>query len=402
MQPDAFVDAEREALVALCGALVEARSVNPPGDVRGAATIVRDFLAGHGIAAEVLAAREEKPNLVVRVAGSGAGRHLSLNGHLDTIPPGDESAWRVPVFRMERRDGRLTGLGIGNMKAGVAALALATVWLHRMRAEWSGVVSFTAVADETVFGPDGAGWLLEERPDLLGDAVICGEGPGDMALALAEKGLLWLEIVAEAPPGQGMTSVRDSGAPARLARALVALDRLNDWQARPPADLAELADAAGAHGLRVSVNCGRIEGGAFISQAATRVAAEIDIRIPPGLTMAEIEDRADRIVRDVPGLSWRRIKGWDPSWTAAQSDIAMTMQDAIVAVRGRPAAPVVRLPASDAARWRARGIPAICFGPQPTLAAGTDDFVHEQDVVDCAKIYARAAFDYLARPPQEP
>ena len=229
MQSDAFVDAEREALVALCGALVEARSVNPPGDVRGAATIVRDFLAGRGIAAEILAAREEKPNLVVRLAGSGPGRHLSLNGHLDTIPPGDESAWRVPVFRMERRDGRLTGLGIGNMKAGVAALALATVWLHRMRAEWSGVVSFTAVADETVFGPDGAGWLLEERPDLLGDALICGEGPGDMALALAEKGLLWLEIVAEAPPGQGMTSVRDSGAAVRLAQALVALDRLNDW-----------------------------------------------------------------------------------------------------------------------------------------------------------------------------
>ena len=125
MEPDAFIDAEREALVDLCRALVEARSVNPPGDVRAVASVVRDFFADRGIEAEILAAREDKPNLVVHVSGNGPGRHLSLNGHLDTIPPGDEAAWSVPVFRMERRDGRLTGLGIGNMKAGVAALALA-------------------------------------------------------------------------------------------------------------------------------------------------------------------------------------------------------------------------------------------------------------------------------------
>ena len=402
MQPDAFIDAERETLVALCGALVEARSVNPPGDVRAAASVVRDFLAGRGIEAEVLAAREEKPNLVMHVSGAGPGRHLSLNGHLDTIPPGDETAWSVPVFRMERREGRLTGLGIGNMKAGLAALALATVWLHQMRDAWSGTVSFSAVADETVFGPDGAGWLLEARPDLLGDALISAEGPGDMALAVAEKGLLWLEIVAAASPGQGMTSTRESGAPVRLAQALIALDALNDWQASAPADVVLLAAAAGEHGLRVSVNCGRIEGGAFVSQVATRVAAEVDIRVPPGLTIADIEARVGSIVGGIPGLSWRRIKGWDPSWTASQADIVATMQDAIAAVRAAPAAAVVRLPASDAARWRARGAPAVCFGPQPTLAAGIDDFVYEQDVVDCAKIYARAAVDYLARPPQEP
>lgn len=65
-------------------------------------------------------------------------------------------------------------------------------------------------------------------------------------------------------------------------------------------------------------------------------------------------------------------------------------------MRGARPDAVVRLPASDGSRWRARGIPAICFGPQPLLASGIDDYVEEQDVVDCAKIHAMAALGYLA------
>jgi len=64
------------------------------------------------------------------------------------------------------------------------------------------------------------------------------------------------------------------------------------------------------------------------------------------------------------------------------------------AVRDR-GVPVIRLPASDAARWRMRGVPAVCFGPQPTAAAGIDDYVNEQDVVDCVAIYIVAALTYL-------
>ena len=58
---------------------------------------------------------------------------------------------------------------------------------------------------------------------------------------------------------------------------------------------------------------------------------------------------------------------------------------------------VVRLPGSDARRWRDLGVPAVCYGPQPTLSAGVDDYVNEQDVVDCAKVYARTALALMAR-----
>jgi succinyl-diaminopimelate desuccinylase len=70
---------------------------------------------------------------------------------------------------------------------------------------------------------------------------------------------------------------------------------------------------------------------------------------------------------------------------------------AVEAVRGAQPPFVVRLPGSDARRWRDLGVPAVCYGPQPTLSAGVDDYVNEQDVVDCAKVYARAALALMAR-----
>jgi succinyl-diaminopimelate desuccinylase len=273
-----FVAAHEAALVALCGELVAARSDNPPGRTVEAAAALRRFLARFGIAVEEVARDPTKPNLVATLGSSGP--HLVLNGHLDTIPSGDASAWTVLPWALTERDGRLHGLGMGNMKGGLAALALAFAALAAQRHAWTGRVSFTAVADETVFGPDGAGFLLEARPELRGHALLCGEGPGGMELALAEKGLLWVAAEARAAPGQGMLAVEGSSAIARLAGFLSEVDALNAWKVElpPPLDPGE-----GGHGCRLSVNLGTVAGGRFVSQAADTARAEIDLRLPPGL-----------------------------------------------------------------------------------------------------------------------
>ncbi len=391
------VAAEREALISLCAALVAARSDQPEGDTREAARVVADFLASRGLVPGTRAAGDTKPNVVCGFAGAKAGPHVVLNGHLDTLPPGDEAAWSVPVWSLARAGGRLTGLGIGNMKAGTAALAVAFAVLAGERERLAGRLTFTAVADEVVFGPDGAAYLIDADPDLLGDALINAEGPGGMDLAIAEKGLLWVRIEASAPPGQGMLSVRGSGAIARLASVLAAIDEWNDEIASPPPGLEILRETSGEHGLRLSVNIGRVAGGGLPSQVATQVHADVDFRVPPGLTIEAVEARLDALLSATPGLSWQRLKGWNPNWTAPDTALVRHASEAAQAVRGVNPRPVVRLPASDAARWRARGVPAICYGPQPTLAAGIDDWVNEDDVHDCAAVYALTAASLMER-----
>ena len=387
-----FAERQREPLVDLCRELVAARSDQPEGNTTRPAAVLAAYLRREGLVPELRAAVPDKPNLVC-TAGAG-GRHLVLNGHLDTLPEGAPGEWTVPPFALGRTGGRLTGLGIGNMKAGTAALAVAFAFLARRPELSEGRLTYTAVADEVVFGPHGAAYLLDTDPGLLADAVLNAEGPGDLGVAVAEKGLLWVELRVAVPPGQGMLTRRGSSAVARLAALLTTLDAWNDELFAMPPAIAAVAAHAGPDGARLSVNVGRIEGGHLVSQVATEVRAQIDFRLPPGLTIAELSARLDALVATVPAASWRVLKGWDANWTDLASPIVASVAAAAEAVRG-VARPVVRLPASDAARWRMRGVPAVCFGPQPTAASGPDDNVREQDAVDCVAITVVAALGFL-------
>jgi succinyl-diaminopimelate desuccinylase len=105
------------------------------------------------------------------------------------------------------------------------------------------------------------------------------------------------------------------------------------------------------------------------------------------------------MIRDMadPDIDIRVAKAWDANWTALDHPLVTGLAAAVTKVRGEPPALVVRLPGSDARRWRDLGVPAVCYGPQPTLSAGVDDYVNEQDLVDCAKIYALTTLAMLAR-----
>ncbi|MGC4026306.1 MAG: M20/M25/M40 family metallo-hydrolase [Mesorhizobium sp.] len=388
-----FAEAGRERLVQLCARLVAARSPQPAGDTTAPVEVVRSFLRESGLHARIVAAMPGKPNMVCSFEGAERGPHLVLNGHLDTLNAGCEAAWSVPIYEMGRCGGRLTGLGIGNMKAGVAALTTAFAGLHNLRSRLRGRVTLALVADEVVFGPDGAAYLLDQEPDLAGDLLINAEGPGCMNLAVAEKGLLWVSVETSAPGGQGMLTGAGTSATARLAEFVGAVDAWNNEQVAPPAAMARLAEGAGEHGLRLSANTGTLCADGFVSQVATRAIAEIDFRVPPGLTIEAVEARLAAEAERIGGIAVRRIKGWNPNWTTIDNRLCQAMLAASAGVRGEPALPVVRLPASDATRWRARNIPAVCYGPQAELASGIDDYVFEDDVVDCVAIYVAAALE---------
>jgi succinyl-diaminopimelate desuccinylase len=386
----ADVAAAADDVVALCERLVAAPSVNPPGDTRAVADVVRAELAQHGLPCELVAADATMPSVVAHLDSGRPGPHVVLNVHLDTMEPGDEAAWTVPVWEMTRRDGRLYGLGMGNMKGAVAAMTTAYRLLAQHRSSWSGRLTLTAVSDECVFGDHGAAHLLATRPtEVVGDVLLNGEGPGWMRLALAEKGVAWYRLTAAGEGGHASGARRGQTAPARLAAALVALDELNDLLVPRPPGL-ETVPPDDVEAGRLSLNVGTLQGGTFVSQLARFASAELDARVPPGLPLAELDAEIAR--RVVPHeVTWRRTKGWEGNWSGLDDPFVATVAAVLQEVRGEPGATTVRLPASDASRWRQRGVPAVCIGPQPSLSAGVDDYATERDVLDCARIYALTA-----------
>ena len=385
------IDAAHGELVDLCARLVAAPSVNPPGRTAETAAVVRDYLSGHGVAMETVKADDEAPNLVGEVDGNAPGRHVVFNAHMDTMEAGDESSWSVPVFKLSKSEGRLYGLGMGNMKGALAAMCLATAVLHRRRNAWRGRLSMTAVSDEVMFGERGAVFLLKSRPDLAGDFMISGEGPGFMDFAVAEKGLLWIDIEAVGPSGHSSRALAGSTAVMKLAGLLARLDAINELYSTPPVELTGVTGGEGNLGLRVSLNAGNLTAGTVRSQIATRARSELDIRLPPGISAEEIEKRIRQACAGDPDIRVTVTKAWDANWAGLQNPLVVELAAAVQAVRGKKPNYVVRLPGSDARRWRDLGVPAVCYGPQPMLSAGVDDYANEQDVIDCAKIYARTA-----------
>lgn len=390
------IDAARGELVGLCDKLVAVPSVNPPGRTAEVAAVVRTYLSGHGLTTETVKADDEAPNVVAQVEGQSSGRHVVFNAHMDTMEAGSESAWSVPVFKLSKADGRLYGLGMGNMKGALAAMCLATTVLYRRRNAWSGRLSMTAVSDEVMFGERGAVLLLKSRPDLSGDFMISGEGPGFMDFAVAEKGLLWIDIEVKGPAGHSSRALAGSTAVMKLAALLARLDAINELYATPPAELKGITGGDGNLGLRVSLNAGNLAAGTVRSQIATDARSQLDIRLPPGISTKDIEKRIRDACAGDPDISVAITKAWDANWAALQNPLVVELAAAVKTVRGKKPNYVVRLPGSDARRWRDLGVPAVCYGPQPTLSAGIDDYANEQDIVDCAKIYARTALKLMS------
>jgi len=388
-------EARRESIVELCRDLVAARSVNPDGDTRAVAAVVATALTGLGLAPRLERQAETMPSVLAELDSGRPGRHLVLNVHLDTMPPGEESAWSVPVWELSRRNGRLYGLGMGNMKGAVAAMVNAAALLNELRDSWSGKITFTAVSDEVVFGENGAAYLLREHPHLYGDGLICGEGPGYRRLAIGEKGVLWLELTAKGDAGHSSSVKHGRSATARLATAVTRIDALNGIRVQRPAELDGLLPADDNPGFELTASVGIVEAGTFVGQVAVDGRAEIDLRLPPGIDADSGEKMVVDIADTIEGVSVRRIKGWDPNWTSPEDLLTRSWAAASeLAGAGKPDY-AIRLPASDASRWRQKGIPALCYGPQPTLSAGVDDYADEDEVVRCVSLYALAALTFL-------
>ena len=307
-------EAARSGIVELCGALVAAPSITPPGDTRAAAAAAIEWLAARKLEPHVISEREDMPNIVVEVSGARPGPHLILNGHLDTMGPGDASRWTVPQFQLTPLDGRLYGLGMGNMKGAVAAMCAAMEILSEHASELAGTVTLLLVSDEVRFGDHGARFVLEHDRRMHGDAVISGEGSGWMTLAVAEKGMAWLDLRASGSAGHASAALRGETAVARLARALHRLDELNDWHVEPPPALAGALSDPNHPGLRVAVNAGILEAGDARGMIAPDARAELDVRLPPGLSLEALDARALKTLEG-SGVEYRRGRSWAANWT---------------------------------------------------------------------------------------
>lgn len=405
---EAVVHASRERLVALCTSLVRIGSENPPGDTGNLAGFIeRLFARVPGAESRLVIGRAPAVNLVTRIPGGAPGRRLVFNGHLDTFPSGDAASWTRPPLGGIVEDGRIYGRGAADMKAGLAASVLAALLLAECRDAWRGEIVLTLVGDEETGGVWGTQHLLATVPEAKGDAMLSGDAGSPEVVRIGEKGQLWVEVTAAGKANHGAHVHLGINA---IERLMVALDKIRELRhlacpipdavrrvilaAKPVSEaVSGIGEAETLQG--VTVNIGRVEGGIAVNIIPDMAKALVDIRIPPGLAVAEIERAIAGLLDGLPGIGRRVLSACEPTVTEPSDEIVrLTVANAASVAPG--AVVNMRVGFSDARFYRLAGVPSVVYGPTPHNMGGPDEYVTIDDLFAVFRVHAMTAFDFLA------
>ncbi len=374
------------------------------------ATAVRALLERSGIEVATIADRDEMPNLVATIEGTAPGPHLVLNGHMDVYPDGDASQWTRPPRSGEIADGRLHGRGAGDMKSGLTTILYAFLALAE-RGDLHGRLSLCAVSDEMSFSPHGAPLVLTQRPELAGDASIGAEPTSPDFVLCGEKGMIWLEVRTTGDGGAAAYAPGLRNAIDTMGDVLRDLAAYRDWQVEMPAEVRAAIEAGGTAGLPpealtyaddavlglCTFSVGKIEGGRKINLVADECRAEVDLRLPPGLTLAEVRPFIAEVIARHPGAASTEIQAMEANWTDPADPLVVALLDAGEQVLGTRPRPEFGITASDTRLWRERGKPAAMIGARIFGQGLPNESVAVADVVGCTKVIALAAERYLTR-----
>ena len=405
----AQIDDDADELTEFLSTLVRAKSPNPPGDTRQAAAVLTGLLDRAGIDFEVIAPQPDMPNIVASFeGGAGPGPHLVLNGHIDVFPVEDTSVWSRDPWSGEIADGSVWGRGVIDMKCGTAAITRAFAYLHDVADRLKGRLTLTCVSDEETVGPWGARWLVANRgDDVLGDCLLSAEATGPHAIYFAERGVFWLTITIKTPGGHG-TYGHTTPSASRIGAALIHdLEEIEQIEGRLSDNVAAILDRAGAsidvsHGRgaagilnKVTLNVAQVNAGIKNNMIPSRCELVLDVRLPIGLTKADVLPAIEEIVTRYPDARIEHGEVLDPNWCDPDHPLVAILQKNAQALTGVRPDPIVCLGMTDARLWRYAGVPAFTYGSTTEGTAGIDEHVAIDDYLHVVKTHTLSAFDYL-------
>ncbi|MEO8197193.1 MAG: M20/M25/M40 family metallo-hydrolase [Thermoanaerobaculia bacterium] len=295
-----------------------------------------------------------------------------LNTHVDTVPlaPG----WTREPFQPASEAGKVFGLGANDAKAAVAAMTAAFLAVAEVDLPFT--LALTLVRGEETKSVGTAEIVAEfARREIEPAMAVVGE-PTGLDLAVAQKGLLVLELVArgEAAHAAHARTLSARNAIVALARDIAAIAVLPEGPVDPYLG-------------RATVEPTVVSGGSARNVVPAEARAVLDCRTVPAEPPAALLARLRAAVEsEVVVLSDRLVP------------VATDPESALVAAALR-ARPMARLygsaTLSDLTFFR--GIPALKVGPgQSERSHRPDEFVLEDEIVAGAEFYERLLLELAA------
>ena len=376
---------------------------SPTGHELAMAEYMRGVLQALGINVAWQEVEEGRANVVGRWIGTGGGKNLMFNGHMDTSNTGEEDFLTGIGYKPRAivKNGMIYGLGIYNMKGALVCYTHALKALIRAGVRLQGDFIVAAVAGEiekTQWGDFkgkeyrgyGFGTHYLVNHGILPDMCILGE-PTDMHVVLEHFGSMWVRIsctgiyvhTAFCEGREEMNSIR------RMYELMQpVMNWIESWEKK-----------ASYGGKKAIVNLGGIRGGHAwrASRTPEKTDLFLDVRVPPTIAMNEARREIQQLFLGLQkqhpdwGLEFETYVSVPGAKIREDHELIRTIDANHERILGaRPEREVVTW-CSDASVLTRYGVETVNYGPSSGPRDKEGEKVSIKTLVDITKIYALTA-----------
>lgn len=406
------VDARRDETVALLQSLVRVPSVtNSEGEVQKVvmnACGVRDLavdaweatpdeIAGYHDHVGEQTVYEGRTNVAAVRRGTGGGRSILLNAHVDTVENGDPATWTQDPLGAEIVGDLLYGRGSCDMKGGLTSYLAAFDALDALGIRLAGDATVLATVGEE---DGGVGALSTILRGYKADAVLITE-PTRLALVTAQGGSLVFRMTIVGKSAHA--AVRDEGVSA-FEKFVPIFQDLLAFEAERNAAIDHPLYAPIAN--KIPINIGIVRTGVWASTVPESLVAEGRVGLVAGEDVDEFKAQVvDRIMKVANADPWLRehppMIEWfggqfAPAETSPDSPIAQSISAAHAAVTGAPP-PVegVTYGADMRLFTLIGGMPCVMYGAgDVTVAHHADEHISITELLTATKTIACMLVDW--------
>ncbi|MGP4074595.1 peptidase [Halobacillus sp. K22] len=331
------------------------------------------------------------PNVVGVQKGTGDGRSIIFNGHIDVVPAGDLTQWEHDPYSGKVIDGRVYGRGVTDMKGGNVSMLLALKVLKSLGVKLKGDVIFQSVIEEE---SGGTGTLAAVMRGYKAEAALIPE-PTNMKIFPKQQGSMWFRIYVKGRSAHGGTRYQGVSA---IEKSMIVMNHVRELEKKRNDQITDpLYENIP---IPIPINIGKIEGGDWPSSVADLVKIEGRMGISPEETIenakVEMENWLELLKEEdvwfedhPPRLEWFGAR-WLPG---SMDQDHMFMSTLVAGYRD-----VLDIdPVIEASPWGTDGgllteagnTPSLVFGPGVTeMAHYPNEYIELDKVFEAAEIMA--------------
>jgi acetylornithine deacetylase/succinyl-diaminopimelate desuccinylase-like protein len=394
---------------------------SPTGSEGPVADYVHDWLVRQGFDARKVGLYPNRPNVLATLPGTGGGRSLCFNSHMDTTIHKDEW-WTTrhaadPIFHTGWREGDvLVGNGVCNCKGPMATWLLAAKAIKDSGVKLKGDLLLMSVVGEIGLEPvdefqppeflaKEAGTRYAITHGGVADYALVSEGT-DFGIVGVEAGKAFFKITVfgddlpiYTPYIQRPVPLEKN--PSAIARMSKMIQAVEDWAVEY--EKKHRYECAGGT-VVPKVNIGAIRGGVpwKITKTVQQCAIYVDVRITPVQEPLDVREELRRLM-DEAGLTGEvELYVFRPAFEADEKKAAPLRQAIARAHRAVVGGEPNKPPVGTSSMWRDLNcfnemrIPSLTYGPGVSVGGGIFRMPIET-LITGSKLYVTTALDLCSQ-----